>query len=190
MPVLTRLAIQCFIQQRALKCRFLGGTVSRVKTHRTHHSLKRSCRLKAITMLSTPTSYPPPPAGLNYLAVIRPSLKLLILCSAWSSVLIPLLFPLVLFSSYASAIFLYRLRQNRHVDCRIEQPSSIITRRHVHHHNQHSFRNHCRIACHRLICRWKMVGEAAGDECLGTSGSSSHYGKSHIHQDTGFISRR
>ncbi|KAK0456868.1 hypothetical protein EV421DRAFT_1896066 [Armillaria borealis] len=50
-------------------------------------------------MSSTPTSYPPPPAGLNYLAVIRPSLKLLLLCSAWSSVLIPLLFTLFLFSS-------------------------------------------------------------------------------------------
>ncbi|KAK0245434.1 hypothetical protein EDD85DRAFT_943862 [Armillaria nabsnona] len=50
-------------------------------------------------MSSTPTSYPPPPPGLNYLAVIRPSLKLLLLCSAWSSVLIPLLFTLFSFSS-------------------------------------------------------------------------------------------
>ncbi|KAK0446448.1 uncharacterized protein EV420DRAFT_903006 [Desarmillaria tabescens] len=50
-------------------------------------------------MSSTPASYPPPPAGLNYLAVIRPSLKLLLLTSAWSSVLIPLLFTLFLFSS-------------------------------------------------------------------------------------------
>ncbi|KAG7450751.1 uncharacterized protein BT62DRAFT_533484 [Guyanagaster necrorhizus] len=44
--------------------------------------------------------YPPPPAsGLNYLAVIRPSLKLLLLCSAWSSALVSLLFALFLFSS-------------------------------------------------------------------------------------------
>ncbi|KAK0433052.1 uncharacterized protein EV420DRAFT_1655020 [Desarmillaria tabescens] len=44
-------------------------------------------------------SYPPPPAGFNYLAVIRPSLKLMLLCSAWSSALVPLLFALFLFSS-------------------------------------------------------------------------------------------
>ncbi|PBK77544.1 hypothetical protein ARMSODRAFT_1079546 [Armillaria solidipes] len=48
---------------------------------------------------SLTSSYPPPPAGLNYLAVIRPSLKLLLVCSAWSSALVPLLFALFLFSS-------------------------------------------------------------------------------------------
>ncbi|KAK0245510.1 hypothetical protein EDD85DRAFT_20707 [Armillaria nabsnona] len=50
-------------------------------------------------MSSSILSYPPPPAGFNYLAVIRPSLKLMLLCSAWSSALVPLLFALFLFSS-------------------------------------------------------------------------------------------
>lgn len=50
-------------------------------------------------MTSSILSYPPPPAGFNYLAVIRPSLKLMLLCSAWSSALVPLLFALFLFSS-------------------------------------------------------------------------------------------
>ncbi|KAK0235302.1 hypothetical protein EDD85DRAFT_954849 [Armillaria nabsnona] len=43
--------------------------------------------------------YPAPPAGLNYLAAIRPSLNMLILGTAWSSAMVPLLFALFLFSS-------------------------------------------------------------------------------------------
>ncbi len=51
------------------------------------------------TMTSSILSYPPPPASFNYLAVIRPSLKLMLLCSAWSADLVPLLFALFLFFS-------------------------------------------------------------------------------------------
>ncbi|PBK71345.1 hypothetical protein ARMSODRAFT_72742 [Armillaria solidipes] len=51
-------------------------------------------------MSSTPMSvYPAPPAGLNYLAAIRPSLNMLILGTAWSSAMVPLLLALFLFSS-------------------------------------------------------------------------------------------
>ncbi|KAK0217024.1 hypothetical protein IW262DRAFT_165071 [Armillaria fumosa] len=51
-------------------------------------------------MSSTPMSvYPAPPAGLNYLAVIHPSLNMLILGTSWSSAMVPLLFALFLFSS-------------------------------------------------------------------------------------------
>ncbi|KAF8993746.1 hypothetical protein BDZ89DRAFT_1030194 [Hymenopellis radicata] len=42
---------------------------------------------------------PPPPPGMNYLVVIRPSLNMVIIGAAWSSALVPLLIALFLFST-------------------------------------------------------------------------------------------
>ncbi|KAJ6613934.1 hypothetical protein B0H10DRAFT_2269227 [Mycena sp. CBHHK59/15] len=42
---------------------------------------------------------PPPPPGLNYIAAIKPSLTLLMIGTVWSSMLIPLLIVLLLFSN-------------------------------------------------------------------------------------------
>ncbi|KAK0186624.1 hypothetical protein F5146DRAFT_137695 [Armillaria mellea] len=57
-------------------------------------------RLEITRMTSTSMPvYPAPPAGLNYLAAIRPSLNMLILGTAWSSAMVPLLLALFLFSS-------------------------------------------------------------------------------------------
>ncbi|KAF8065326.1 hypothetical protein FPV67DRAFT_1384009, partial [Lyophyllum atratum] len=42
---------------------------------------------------------PPPPPGMNYIEVIRPSLNILILCGSWTSALVPLLIALFVFSN-------------------------------------------------------------------------------------------
>lgn len=48
---------------------------------------------------SSPFFIPPPPPGMNYIAVIEPSLNMLIIGGAWTSALVPLLIALFLFST-------------------------------------------------------------------------------------------
>ncbi|KAF7351322.1 hypothetical protein MSAN_01563700 [Mycena sanguinolenta] len=48
---------------------------------------------------SSTSTIPPPPAGLNYIASLEPSITLLMIGTVWSSMLIPLLIILFAFSS-------------------------------------------------------------------------------------------